>query len=903
MFNSSINSVNRVYVMSLMLVCLCASCLFGQVSIDFKKLESSTQHSTLHPSLTSAQIYSISSAHLRSALNTKSMEIAIGGELNLRLQLTEMQILSPDYQAYVYTSSKESIRAGFDTESVSVFSGIIESNSSSKVSLTLSAKGIEGMIFDGTTSYFIEYAKTEQSESEIEHLLYTADDVSDKNIHCLVNEVGTLVHKATKKTTQTTGSCIEVSLAIAVDHDYYQIYNQDISTVIARSIAVMGAAALDYDSQFDNSITFKIVEHYISTCELCDPWGENKDAVVLLENFSHWAEEDGFSSDYDLGQLWTGGDLQGNQSSSVIGYAFKGSVCTNKKYHILEDYSESLWKLRLLASHEIGHNFNCSHDPVGSPTIMSPTVSNTSTWSTNSISAVNSFIADLTCLRNCSTPSCEPISDLTIIDFSTSEIILAWSSASPVNVKLINTSSGEILHETVTNDNELHIPGSFSNCEALKLEIQADCGLELSETIGIPLGSPHDLLVDILDIKTINCDPGLISAYDIQLVVNHNGMIGEPFFVDIDGQTTQFRFNSSPQTLVIDRAQILMPQQSQDLQIFSITNSELYCLTEQTLYSIPNQYCDLHILEDFNDCALPFNWTMTTSNTTYFPFEYAWQFNDNSRKILNYGKADNINSEKTISGNCMAYFDDDINTNPDFTGTLVLYSDVYDVTQYTNVKVSFAYLFHDFSDIKGSNNSFFSLQIWSNNTWIEVLRDDRSPCEWSDIWRPECMDIFSIDVDSYVQDQLQCRFIYSDSNEGDWTGMAALDNFVISGQRALTFGCTNASSINYNPLADYDDGSCYSCTNDIQDGQETGIDCGGPECQACPIPCAIPSESITAISKDSVYTDIDEILISASIDQLNIGLKPGKSAVFLSGFEITNGSTLSTEIRPCLHED
>ncbi len=902
MFNSKINSVNRVCFTMLLLVYFCTSCLWGQFTIDCHQIGNLSSKIDKKAKVSSAQVYSISSSLLRAALNQKQVDISVSGDLNWKLHLEEIQLLSPSHQAYIYTAAQQSILAGFDSKNINVYTGFIEGNPSSKVSLTLTHNGIEGIIFDGSTSYYLEKAKPEPQSTVIEHILYTADDVTDKSIHCLFNEAKAIEQPSSEQTKKRTGSCLEISLAIAVDYYYYQLYNQDISAIIARSITVMNAVALDYQSQFLDSITFKIVEHFISTCDSCDPWGDNRDAVVLIENFSHWAEDGGFSNSFDLGQLWTGGDLLRDQSSSVVGYAFKAGLCSNKRYHVLEDYSESLWKLRQLTSHEIGHNLNCSHDPVGSSTIMSPTVTNTSVWSPSSISSINSFIGTMSCVANCAASSCYAIDDLTILEYSATMIKLSWTSSNSVFIKMTDTSTGEILYETITNENTLDIPGTFSNCQTLSLAIQTNCGTSVSEIINVALASPHHLALEVLDVKTIQCVPGQSPSYNIQLMLHHNGIIGEQFFVDIDGQTTSFIFGSSPQTIEIDRAQILTPESIQYLQIFSIIDSKLYCLAESVLHNIPNQYCDLYILEDFNDCALPFGWSMTSSNTTYFPFEYAWQFNDGSRKILNYAKANNATTEKTISGNCMAYFDDDINTSPEFTGSLVLNTAIYDISEYQNVSINFTYLFHDFSDIKGSNNSFFSLQIWSNNSWIEVLRENTSPCLWSDVWRSECMDFFSINIDTYAQDQLRCRFIYSDSNEGDWTGMVALDNFTLTGQRQLTFGCTNATSINYDPLADYDDGSCYSCHNAIQDGQETGVDCGGPDCQACPIPCPTQIESITSITTDSIFSDIDEIHISATIDKLQIELKPGKTAIFTPGFEIRSGSTLTVEISPCLEE-
>jgi len=68
-------------------------------------------------------------------------------------------------------------------------------------------------------------------------------------------------------------------------------------------------------------------------------------------------------------------------------------------------------------------------------------------------------------------------------------------------------------------------------------------------------------------------------------------------------------------------------------------------------------------------------------------------------------------------------------------------------------------------------------------------------------------------------------------------------------------GCDECGSNNYNPLANFDDGSCESCTDGIQNGDETGIDCGGSNCMPCcqPVDYVIPQVEYDALV-DFYYT-------------------------------------------------
>jgi len=49
----------------------------------------------------------------------------------------------------------------------------------------------------------------------------------------------------------------------------------------------------------------------------------------------------------------------------------------------------------------------------------------------------------------------------------------------------------------------------------------------------------------------------------------------------------------------------------------------------------------------------------------------------------------------------------------------------------------------------------------------------------------------------------------------------------------MCFGCTDPSSVNFDPDVTQDDGSCFSCSDGIMNGNETEVDCGGSDCMPC----------------------------------------------------------------------
>ena len=196
-----------------------------------------------------------------------------------------------------------------------------------------------------------------------------------------------------------TNNCTyQIELAIASDWTMSQNKGGTANTNTFVD-AVMNNVQLLYDTEFQDSLKFVIVAHYVSSSAsdgLERTITSSNDANTILSNFSDWGEAGNFGVTFDLGQFWTKRDFAG----STIGLAYVGAICTSSKYHVLQEWSgnNTNYTLQVMAAHEIGHNLNLSHD-VSSGFIMSPSVASTSTWSPVSLSTLNSFYISLTCLQ------------------------------------------------------------------------------------------------------------------------------------------------------------------------------------------------------------------------------------------------------------------------------------------------------------------------------------------------------------------------------------------------------------------------------------------------------------------------------------------------------------------------
>ncbi len=285
-------------------------------------------------------------------------------------------------------------------------------NPARPASLTVSDQYIFGTVQTAEGDYFIEPLRDLDPAAPADRfIVYRTDAVLPDATHtCGVTEVFERKAKTQPAAGERqVGLCKNVDLAIASDYDMFVRYGS-VSGVQTHNIGVMNEVANDYADAFDDGIYFLVVTQYVSTTtssSLDVAITASTDAEVLLNNFRLWAGAGNFGITHDLGQLWVTRNIcTASSGCGVIGLGYIGAVCGAFQYHLLEDYtgynaSGSGWQLRVLTSHEIGHNFSCNHDAVGSPTIMAPSVNNTADWSGQSVTEVGNFLPQITCLATC----------------------------------------------------------------------------------------------------------------------------------------------------------------------------------------------------------------------------------------------------------------------------------------------------------------------------------------------------------------------------------------------------------------------------------------------------------------------------------------------------------------------
>jgi hypothetical protein len=378
------------------------------------KLVSSPDSPSLDSILSAYHVYDLEASALKAHLQSESGDekqfiLELPGLGAWPVALTARPLLSSSYQLQVDDGQQITKMPG---PGQITWAGHLAGEISQRVSLTVNENFIFGTIQTPSGEYFIEPLRDlEPNAPKDRFIVYkTTDVLPNPNLRCGVTEVSQKKSESDLSVGERqVGLCKHVELAIASDFGMFTRYT-NAAGVETHNIGVMNEVATDYDDAFDDEIYFLIVTQYVSstsTSSLDVALTATTNADVLLPNFRTWGNAGNFGVTFDDAQLWVTRDICTPAAGcGVIGIAYRPGMCGNNRYHLLEDFtgynpSGSGWQLRVLTSHEIGHNFSCMHDPAGSGTIMSPSVNNTTTWSAQSVAEVGAYLPTISCLATC----------------------------------------------------------------------------------------------------------------------------------------------------------------------------------------------------------------------------------------------------------------------------------------------------------------------------------------------------------------------------------------------------------------------------------------------------------------------------------------------------------------------
>ncbi len=370
----------------------------------------------LSKSFRSYQIYQIDSKTLwqNTSQNDGNLTIhmELGEDFDLYFDLKPTRLRAADY--FITQSSSRELPL-FRRSENKTFSGHITGANNSTVALTLDIGFIYGFFESKGTTWFIE-PLSPPSQNSIEDLfiVYKASDVLANERPCAFDQLA----KAEKKMPdfgsieKNAGACHLVEIAIATDWLLFDYFGNP-DAVENFVLGNLNMVQSNYDDEFEAGIQFELVTLFISDCDSCDPWANTTDPYILLQVFRNRGNSGGFGTSFDVASMWSKREFDGD----LVGLAWPGALCANNRYNILQHYTENAASLRVLQSHELGHNFSASHDEAGDYTIMAPSVTTSMEWSASSLEVINMYIDyianNFDCFDDCPAPSI-PIAQMQI---------------------------------------------------------------------------------------------------------------------------------------------------------------------------------------------------------------------------------------------------------------------------------------------------------------------------------------------------------------------------------------------------------------------------------------------------------------------------------------------------------
>jgi PKD repeat protein len=318
------------------------------------------------------------------------MQLIIGAH-NWNLSLTPNRILADNYSVQYHTA--QGTTTTYEKPNIA-FEGY-ELNGGGQVRLTMRGEFLYGYIFEGQERYYIEplwYFEPMANrdlfvlypQSAVNPMSPDACGVTEEQIK--MQHLEDAINDKVEQNNADNLACYELEIAIASDELMLDKYGS-VGGVEDHNIGVLNNVEGDYTGQFNHDLVFVIVTQFVSDD---DPWTASTDAGTLLGSFRDWGNNGGFGVAFDVGELWTDRDFNGG----TIGIAYLSGICNSVKYHCLQDFTGNSAFLRVLTSHELGHNFSSGHDGNCPPDefIMCPFVSDATEWSNQSRNAINNYM-------------------------------------------------------------------------------------------------------------------------------------------------------------------------------------------------------------------------------------------------------------------------------------------------------------------------------------------------------------------------------------------------------------------------------------------------------------------------------------------------------------------------------
>lgn len=344
------------------------------------------------PQFTEFDLYQINVQAVQSFMNSSEfdqhIQFKLGADYDWSMSLYKKDLFATDFEAYqIRNSGKNAVKK----TSTEAYTGFLPDGSEMRLSF------IE--------DYFIALIQQQGEELFIEPLFLMQPN-ANKDLYVVYNSKNVLVDpshtcgvteqkKLSKKiendlkrldTYTGTTTCRKIEMATCADRSMFDRYGT-IAATNSYIAGIINLVEIDYQNPnaFIYDLQFEIVEQVVITGNNPAAWNNNYENngtrinVNALDDFCAWGST-GFSTTYDLAQLWTDANLfatgaDGTDNFNPVGVANLYGFCSsNMNCSLIEHFSNNAATMQQTVSHELGHNFGCPHNNPAGSNIMEPFV-------------------------------------------------------------------------------------------------------------------------------------------------------------------------------------------------------------------------------------------------------------------------------------------------------------------------------------------------------------------------------------------------------------------------------------------------------------------------------------------------------------------------------------------------
>ena len=311
----------------------------------------SSETLTSHPATDEGLRIRLDLAKIRSLVADRPKHLAIqipnpSGAGVWVLELAKKEILSPDFM--VSTSDGKTISGEEVLASNLFFHGKIQGNSKSKVAITLTEKGIEGVILTGVKTFDLGH---EKGRNENVFVLYNASQIFKKlPFDCNTEEPED--QPATQAVTGPYSCTRQFRNYLECDFKMYQDFGSNVANVTSYVTGMFNVVALLYDNE---NILATVSQIFVWTSN--DPFSGNATSSAYLEQYK--STRTSFNGDIC--------HLLSTRPINIGGIAYLNALCAPVNRHafsnIFTEYSNFpvySWTVNVV-THEIGHNLGSPH--------------------------------------------------------------------------------------------------------------------------------------------------------------------------------------------------------------------------------------------------------------------------------------------------------------------------------------------------------------------------------------------------------------------------------------------------------------------------------------------------------------------------------------------------------------